>query len=371
MDRLDSKITFEDPFGELRAQAFTFCTEFTVDSSYDNLTDKASLIIPKKIRYSKEDGSAVDSITSGENPLFKIGDKAKIEVGYNSALVQVFQGFISGIRQKFPLRFDLEDEVYKLKQNSLTLSLSNPSLTDLLAEIMPSGIVYEITAEQNLGNFRINDATPAAVLDELRKKHGIYSFFRDGVLYVGLSINPSLQKVHRFEFNTVDIIDGDGLTFIDASERKIKVVCKSIADDNTTLEATAGDEAGETRTLYFNNYTLSQLQDTANRSVDELKYSGYDGSFTAFATPAVNHGDVVELINKTIPEQNGGYLVTRVVTRSGWAIGGRQDIYIKQKIYDLNSSGNKTPVNESTEAAKIIAARKFEAFLALQRLENG
>jgi len=346
MDRLDSKITFNDPFGTQKPQAFTFCTEVSIDSSYDNLTDKASFIIPKKIRYSREDGTTVDAIVRGDNPLFKIGDKVDIEVGYNSKIKQVFKGYTSGIRQKFPLRFDLEDEVYRLKQNSLTLSLENPKLSDLLGEILPTGIIYEITAEQNLGQFRINNATPAAVLDELRKKHGIYSFFRDGILYVGLSIVAELQSSHRFEFNTPDIITGDSLTYIDASERKIKVVAKSIANDNTTLEATAGDESGETRTLYFNNLTLTELQDVADRSVDEMKYSGYDGSFTTFATPVVKHGDVVELINKTIPEQNGGYLVTRVVTRFGWGIGGRQDIYIKQKIYDLDANGVQIPINE-------------------------
>jgi hypothetical protein len=349
MKRLDSRTTFYDPFGLRKPQPFTFCTEVSIDSSYDNLTDKASLIIPKKIRYVDEKGVAVDSITRGENPLFKIGDKATIEVGYNADLQQVFKGYISGIRQKFPLRFDLEDEVFKLKQNSLTLSFENPKLEDLLAAIMPNGIVYEITAPQNLGDFRINNATPAAVLDELRKKHGIYSFFRDGVLYVGLSIVAELQSTHRFEFNTVNLISGDSLTYIDANERKIKVVAKSIARDNTTLEATAGDDSGETRTLYFNNKTLSELQDTADRSVDEMKYSGYDGSFTIFATPVVNHGDVVELINKTIPEQNGGYLVTRVVTRFGWGIGGRQDVYIKQKIYDLDANGVQIPIENSKQ----------------------
>jgi len=348
MDRLDSRITFDDPFGSFEKQEFCFSTEVNIDSSYDNLTDKAKVIIPKKIRYEREDGTAVDSITRGKNPLFKIGDKATIEVGYNSKLVQVFQGFIAGVRQKFPLQFDLEDEVFKLKQNSVTLSLNNPSLEDLLGEVFKdvSNLSYEITAEQNLGKFRITNATPAEVLDELRKKHGIYSFFRDGVLYVGLSVVSILQKVYSFEFQTTQIINGDSLTYVDASERKIKVVCKSIDNNNTTLEATAGDASGEVRTLYFNNKTLTDLQNTADRLKDELKYSGYDGSFTTFATPAVNHGDIVELINKEIPEQSGGYIVTRVVTRFGWSIGGRQDIYIKQKIYDLDTDGNQIPISE-------------------------
>jgi len=339
MERLDSKIT-------LSGQVFTFCTEVSIDSSYDNLTDKAAFVIPKKLRYKKEDGTNADSITRGKDALFKIGDPASIEVGYNAKIKQVFAGFISGVRQKFPLRFNLEDEVYKLKQQNHTLSFESTKLSDLLAAILPLGVIYEIEGDRNLGQFRINDATAAQVLDELRKKYGVYSFFRDSILYVGPSIVEKLQKTFTFEFNTPTLINGDSLTYVDAQERKIKVVCKSIASDNTTLEATAGDESGEVRTLYFNNYSLSDLQKTADESVNELKYSGYDGYFTIFATPAVNHGDVVRLINKTIPEQNGGYLVTRVVTRFGFSIGGRQDVYIKQKIYDLDSNGKEIPINE-------------------------
>lgn len=340
MNRLDSKIVFSNAFGLYAPQTFNFSTEVNIESSYDNLTDKAEFIIAKKLKYIRKDGTPVDSITRGDNPLFKIGDNATISVGYNGELKECFRGFISGIRQKFPLRFKLEDEVYKLKQSNVTLSLNNPSLSELLAKVLPNGVIYEITAEQNLGKFRVTNASPAEVLDELRKKHGIYSFFRDSILYVGLSVNPSLQTTHRFQFKTPQLIDGDKLTYVDASERKIKVICKSIADDNTTLEATAGDADGEVRTLYFNNYTLKALQDTADRLVNELRYSGYDGAFTIFATPLVNHGDIVELINLEIPEQSGGYIVTKVVTRFGWAIGGRQDVTIKQKIYDLEDDGS-------------------------------
>lgn len=340
MDRLDSKITFFDSSGTIPAQVFDFCTEVKIESSYDNLTDTAEFVIPKKLRYITEDGAPVDSIVRGNNPLFIIGDKAKIEVGYNGALGVCFVGFIAGIRQKFPLRFNLEDEIYQLKKKSITLSLQNPKLSELIAKIIPEGVKYEVTAEQNLGNFRITNATAAEVLDELRTKHGVYSFFRDGTLYVGLSINKKLQKVHRFQFQTPQLIDGEKLNYVDAKERKIKVVCKSIDNKNTALEATAGDASGEVRTMYFNNYTLKDLQSTADRLVKEYRYSGYDGEFTIFATPLVNHGDVVELINLEIPEQSGGYLVTKVVTRFGWDIGGRQDVTIKQKIYDLYDSGN-------------------------------
>lgn len=334
MVRLDSEI-------ELSGQIFTFCHEVGIESSYDNLLDSGTIIIPKRIRYVDEQGNSVPNITQGANALFKVGDPCKVSVGYNSLINQVFTGYIKGVRTKFPLVFEVEDEIYNLKKNVFNLSLKNPKLSELLKKIIPAGVDYEVTAEQNLGNFRIKNASTAAVLDELRKKHAIYSFFRDGKLYVGLSVVPKLQTVHRFEFNTPSLIDGSNLTFVDESERKIKVVCKSIDNNNKTLEAEAGDSDGEVRTLYFNNYTLAELQSTANRLKDELKYSGYEGYFKTFISPLVNHGDVVELINRTIPEQSGAYLVTKVVTTFGYNTGGKQKVYIKQKIYDLveNESG--------------------------------
>lgn len=334
MIRLDTEIV-------LSSQVFNFCHELSIDSSYDNLLDSGTIIIPKRIRYVNQQGQSVPNITTGENPLFKAGDPCSISAGYNSRLAQFFTGFIKGVRTEFPLVFEVEDPVYQLKQNSFNLSLKNPKLSELLRKIIPSGINYEITAEQNLGNFRIKNASTAAVLNELRSKHGVFSFFRNGVLYVGLSVVPKLQSTHRFEFNTPNLINGKNLTFVDSSERKIKVVCKSIDNNNNTLEATAGDQDGETRTLYFNNYSLKDLQATADRLKDELKYSGYEGNFTTFIDPIVNHGDVVELVNRTIPEQSGAYLVTRVVTRAGYNVGGRQNVYIKQKVYDLveNESG--------------------------------
>ena len=349
MDRLDSKLIFEDADGKKEAQTFDFCTEVSIESSYDNLTDTATVVIPKKIRYTDENGAPVDSITRGSNPIFKIGDKATFYVGYNSEVEKCFTGYISGVKHKFPLEMSLEDSVFLLKKASLTLSFENPQLSDLIKKIMPKGIKYEITAEQNLGQFRINNATAAEVLNELRTKHGVFSFFREDVLYIGLSINPKLQTVYRFEFYTPQIIDADGLIYVDARERKIKVICKSIDSENKTLQAEAGDADGEVRTLYFNNYTLADLQKNADRLVKEMRYSGYDGNFTIFATPIVKHGDVVELINKEFPEQSGGYLVTKVVTRFGWDIGGRQDISIKQKIYDLEDDGNGVFVQKPIE----------------------
>ena len=335
MQKVSSQINFE-------TVTFGFCNSITIESSYNTLTDTAKITVPKKVKFRDESGNNVKEIAKGEKAVFKRGDSVSIWLGYDTNFDALpygqvvenherFSGYISGVATKYPLEFTCEDDAYFLKQNSHTLTMSNPKLSALLSEVMPELVRYEVHADINLGDFRITNASTAAVLDELRKKHGIYSWFRNGTLNVGLAVVPALQKTVTFRIFR-DIIDASSLQYINDFDRKIKLVAKSIRDDNTTIEATAGDADGETRTLYFDNIaTVQDLQKIADGKVEQLKYSGYEGSFKTFGGKFVNHGDAVEIINPQIPEQSGTYLADKVVTECGMN-GIKQTISIKQKI---------------------------------------
>jgi hypothetical protein len=332
MEQLSSKMV-------ISGVDFDFMASVEITSSYNQLTDIASIVIPRKINFTDKNGRPVQNIAKGESAVFKRGDDVSIAMGYNHETIERFKGVLSGVKNKYPIELSAEDEMYKLKSTTLTFSVENPQLSDFLKKVIPSDIKYEVTAEQNLGDFRVNNATPAAVLNELREKHGVFSFFRDGILYVGLAIVPKLQKTVRFTMFQ-DIIDFSGLQYINDFDRKIKVVAKSIQSDNTELTATVGDADGETRTLYYTNITsLKDLETKAKANIEGLKYSGFEGEFLTFVTPKVNHGDIVEIINPQIEEQSGGYTVQQIVTYCGMG-GGRQKINIKQKVYDLEKSGN-------------------------------
>jgi len=311
---------------------FNFANNIEITSSYNLLTERASVVVPKKIKYTDSEGN---DLAVGPEAIFKRGDDCSISLGYDQNTQTVFTGYLSGIKNKYPLEFSCEDDMYKLKQNNYTFSLKNPSLSELLEVIIPEDVSYELTSEFNLGDIRVTNASTAEVLDSIRKKNGVYSFFRDTNLYVGLAVVPELQNTVRFTFFR-DIINGDGLTWVNEDERKIKVKAISIKPDNTRLEAEAGDSSGEVRTLYFYNIdNVADLQAIADAQVNELRYSGFVGDFTTFMTPRVNHGDIIELVNPQIPEKNGAYLVDKVVTTCGMN-GGRQKISIKQKVGDVS-----------------------------------
>jgi len=335
----------------LNGISFKFMSTIEIESTYNQLTDTCKLVIPKKINFKDKNGLNVDTLFSGPGAVFKRGSDAEIYLGYDLNNKLRFKGKISGFIPKYPFEFDIQDDMYLLKRNTINATFENPLLSDFVKKIIPEGIKYELTRDQNLGDFRITNSTPAQILEKLRSEYFIYSFFRDGILYIGSSIVVKLQKTIRFTMFQDIIDDGDGLKYVDAEDKKIKIVAKSILDDNTELKHEAGDSDGETRTLFFTNIKSEKdLEIKAKASISKLKYSGFEGDFETFLTPEVRHGDLVEIINPQIKEQSGAYIVSKVVTSAGSGIGGRQKISIKQKVYDLIKEGNAwKPTNKTNE----------------------
>lgn len=332
---------------EFQTVTFGFTNKILIESSYETLTDVAKIVVPKKVKFRDENGDNVTDIASGENAVFKRGDSVKVSLGYDHSIEQRFDGFISGVRTKYPLEFACEDRTYFLKQNSFTFALKNPTLKEMLNKIIPEGVNYKVWVDSwNLGDFRVTNASTAAVLNEMRKKHGVYSWFRGGVLNVGLAVVPELQSTVRFTVFK-DIINANNLQFINDFDRKIKVEAESILDDNTRLVVTVGDSDGEKRVFKTTNIdNIEDLERVANSKIEQFKYSGYEGNFKTFGDKFVNHGDIVEIVNPQITEQSGGYIAEKITTECGMN-GLKQTIAIKQKVYDLqqNDSGEWVVLN--------------------------
>lgn len=48
-----------------------------------------------------------------------------------------------------------------------------------------------------------------------------------------------------------------------------------------------------------------------------LTYNGYRGDVHTFGEPAINHGDIINLVSNKLPERNGKYLVKAVKITDG------------------------------------------------------
>ncbi len=313
---------------------FDFCNQVEIRSSWEQLTDTATIIMPKKLRL-KKDGSYSENITVGVDALWKRGDVVQINLGYEGILDRRFDGFITGIQTKLPPEFTCQDAMWQLKQVNIPKYTKTVKLKQLLTDIMPSGYTF-VADDIDLGKFRITRATIAEVLDYIRRTYGLSAYFRDRVLYVGfayqLGRTTELNEDNIIEFEFYkNIIDDSSLSYLRDDDTSIMVTAVNVLPNNTRTEIKVGDSFGDQRTMYFYNVSSDTLQKLATEALEKLKYEGFRGSFTTFLQPYVKHGDAVRLVDPLLPDRNGVYLVRQVVTTAG-VNGGRQEIFLDRKI---------------------------------------
>ena len=323
MYRLTNRITI----GEYQ---FNFVNEIEVDSSWENLTDTCTIKIPKKLLVENK------PITEGNNAVFKVGDKVTVETGYDYQHDTIFVGYISNLKLTYPIEIKVEDGMWKFKQVSFKKTYSQVTVKELVGMMnaklaSPVKVVYSY-GDMQLGKFRISNATGAQVFEELRKTYGIYSFFREGTLYVGFAYTHTEQnyrKVVPLEFNR-QIIE-DNLLYRSKDDVKIKVKGISIGPDNKQITVDVGDPDGIVYNYFRPNKTLGVLTQLATNFQKSIKVDGFSGSITTFGKPYIRQGDAVELRDPSIPERNGVYLVKKVA-RSFGQDGYRQEIELDTKV---------------------------------------
>jgi len=303
--------------------SFEYVVDLVITSDIKNLTQTCEITLPRKLEWQQK------QIALGEGSLLKAGNKVTIKLSYDTAPQTVFIGYLSRIKPGVRVGLICEDEMYLLKQTNLTKSYESVSLKTLLNDIMPTGISYE-TADINLGNLRLTNVSIAQVLAHLKKEYGIFSYFKNGKLLVGLAYWPQEAQTHVFGFQRNILNDGHP-EYIKADDIKLKVKAVSMMQDNTKHEVEIGDADGEQRTLYFYNIPKADLEKIAQNEIANLKYDGFRGKFTAYGKPMAQRGDIAELRDDNIADRNGSYMIKSNVIKFGTK-GFRQIIELGNKV---------------------------------------
>lgn len=318
MFRLISKISIAD-------KSFDYVCDVSVSSSWRDFTDTARIKIPNKFLKNGQ------TIVGGTDNVFKRGDKVKIEIGYfdeqsaSTSLKETFTGYVSKIKAGSPFEIHCEDEMFLLKQKTITKSWKSVSLKELIGDIVTE-IPFEVVSAE-LGQFKVTRVNVVQILDELKKTYGLTSFIRAEKLFVGVPYTGN-GKEHDFDFQK-NIISSN-LDFQRDDDVKIKVTAISMLPNNKKITIDTGDADGDGRTLAFYNLTESELKKTADREISKLRFTGYRGTFTTFGSPKVEHGDTVSLTDKKFPERAGSYFIESVETEFGTS-GFRQNIKLGAK----------------------------------------
>jgi hypothetical protein len=262
----------------------------------------------------------------------KVGDKVRIDLGYNGDLRTEFEGFVRAIQVGTPLSIECEDAIYILKRKNLKKAFKSVSLKALLRYIL-EGTGITLANEPpviEFGTFYLRDVTAAAALEKLKSEYGL-TITTVGLtkLYVGLWSKTD-DTVVKYSFGD-NIIDAN-LEYVNEADVRIEVKAIHIRKNNTKVEKTFGDKNGEKRTLYFYNLPKgSDLETVAKEELKRIKYTGLKGSFKGFLTPNAHAGNVIHFRDKQYNKRVGSYLCHKMELTFDEG-GGRRKIDIGIKL---------------------------------------
>lgn len=385
-----------------RSNVYTmdFVNDVEIESTWKNLTTTAKLVFPKNVYVQTPKGLVSwvtqDMYANTSNttpPVLLRGDRISISLGYYSPqgtpLNEEFNGFITKINPKIPLEIECQDNMWLLKQaqcpnkvfpasqysvqtiieyllKNAFVAPGNVYLTDVLQPSLAkinviNGVGISENIKTNVGDFRTQNETIAAVLFRLRKDYKIECFFRKNVSndtwndlyvsgivyypndYISSSTGNIISTDYDFQQN---IVDGTQLIYLRKDDVRLGIKAYSVGKyelttfnsagalrtKNQRLEVQVGDTDGDIRTQFFWPATntspdldLENLKILATQRLNKLKYEGWHGSFTSFGIPYVQHGQAVKLVDNIIPERTGTYLVKSVKVKFGMG-GFRREI---------------------------------------------
>ncbi len=287
---MNAKITF------IKSDASSFSIKkvnsVTIEKSWRLLTDTAVITLPRNI---------ADFDNQKVKEVFKIGDQVIIELGYNSQHVIEFVGYITEVSAEIPVRISCQDEMWKLKQLPVNVSLRNTTLLKLLKTIAPG---YNIrTFDLDIGAQRYAKTTVAKVLEKLKQDYKLYSYMIGGELHCNLK---SDSKQIPFPVHLEKQVVNHSLIYKTSEEKDIKITIVSIAKDGSKQELKYGDDEGEEiQKTYYGITNKKALKKIAQAEYIRHKKNGFEGSIQTFGTHIINHGDSVFLKSDQYEERTG------------------------------------------------------------------
>lgn len=367
---------------------FDFVHSVEIVSSWDTLTDTCTITLPRNIKYTRNN-QELTNIFEGPDAVFFRGDKVKVELGYDGEFTVLFGGYVADVRNDKPTEILCEDPMYQLKQSWIDkLNLPAGKLSTLINTLLGDGSFenergflfgddpeFEVAdnsrviSDIDISEWAVANTTIAKVLDKLRKNSGIATYFRpeldgEGNLFYrfvcGLpystedgyrtkrdtlsdggiqfqedplqsGLNQGFQT--NFEFGKNIISDSD-LIYKSRENIRVLVIGNSRQKDNTVLTYQAGTTGGDVVEFNIPNLTQESLEQMVQSRLDNTLYEGFAGTMKAFLEPTVRHGETVKMKNVYNADNNGVFLIKKVVTTFG-VNGARQMITLDNKIEDV------------------------------------
>ena len=281
-------------------------SEVEIESSWKMICSTAQMVLPRNIK---------DFNQNKVKDWFKRGDKVEIYLcyGLDEDLILEFSGYITQVSADYPITIKLEDEMWRLKQIPVNFSSKNEKLKSFVQKYV-TDYPIDIDAEAPLGAVNIKNKTLGEVFKKFQEDLSLYPFIRNGKLVVAKPYSDVTDKIPVFDLEK-NCVSND-LNYLSKEERTVKVIAESVqnfAKTKKKLKFELGDPDPKTtinKTLSVT--TLNDLQAEVRRIYDLYKKEGFDGSFTTFGTPSVQHGQKVKITSSLYNDREGIYYIDSI-----------------------------------------------------------
>ena len=281
-------------------------SEVEIESSWKMICSTAQVVLPRNIK---------DFNQNKVKDWFKRGDKVEIYLcyGLDEDLILEFSGYITQVSADYPITIKLEDEMWRLKQIPVNFSSKNEKLKSFVQKYV-TDYPIDIDAEAPLGAVNIKNKTLGEVFKKFQEDLSLYPFIRNGKLVVAKPYSDVSDKIPVFDLEK-NCVSND-LNYLSKEERTVKVIAESVqnfAKTKKKLKFELGDPDPKTtinKTLSVT--TLNDLQAEVRRIYDLYKKEGFDGSFTTFGTPSVQHGQKVKITSSLYNDREGIYYIDSI-----------------------------------------------------------
>jgi len=266
-----------------------------IETSWKKLTDTATIVLPRKVK---------DFDRYKVNDIFQAGDPVIIRLGYGD-LFDEFTGYIFKVTTGVPIEFTLEDEMYMLKRETVSVSKASCSLKELINEIAPG---YTVQCDDSaIGSVRYSKKLVSEILDDLKSKMGLYTYFRGKTLVCGRTSIDGGKRVK------VSLEKQAQETLKERNVEQVYVRLESLQKNGKMLKGDKGEKKGNTITIKQPNLTKVEIERVVNDAYDKATKPGLSGDLTLFGVPRVQHGMIVDLSSIIYPEKDGAYYIDSVI----------------------------------------------------------
>lgn len=321
----------------------TFANEIDIDTTWKEMTAKATIKIPKKV--------FLKSANLSQTPIYqaiKTGDKVVIKMGYDGNLRTEFVGYVAhSPRPNIPIEVNCEDEMWRLKHlRVMNKIFANGKLSDLLEYIRGyfikqypnEDLIFDPFDTSLSVNYPLLDqawGTAAGALKRVETTFGLKSFFRlipdaskpNGVKqvlvigrpYSSLDLQTEKPVIYKLRANT----KGDSLKYAFAEDNpvQIKGVMKVANGKDVKYDYPPEKIDGNMKSATYGEMPLAAFHkhiedDWLSENVDK-----YVGDIVGFGIPYARHGQVANIIDDYYEQRNQLYFIDAVKIKASISSG--------------------------------------------------